>query len=632
MTKIIGIISFCVLFLAACNHIKNKPEMMVVLSEGKEAKAVIVIGSSGSAQAANELKAYLDQAGDAEFPVISESELSSQPDSMIKIIVGDGEKAKELGEDSTTYEIEEMRAIFKENFILINGRNIYPRNGTMWAVNEFLDQKLKVRFLWPGKIGTHIPYHENIVIHEGDIKRIPPLLRRDMRQSRLSSLDVSSWSEQHQLSTIRTPSGLTWNHAFQDWWDKYGKTKSYLFAVDPQGRISSHSDRTRLKFNIGDPRVVEQIKEEYIAKGMPNFFNVSPTDSSGYDTSEASMALDPIDYSPRDVWNGNVDLTDRHVKHWNAILKALREVNPNVELSTYAYGPYRNPPQTVSLESGAFHISYVATWYESDKEIWNEWAEQAEAMYLRPNWPFNGGSAPYFPLHDIGGFLEHAYMNKMAGFDLDSLNGYFGTRGIFYYLLVRKSSHPEISTDDILEEFYEGFGPAKEQMKTYYEFWEQYSDALRMPVTAGGPTGGDPNGPYMSTLRREKLPTPNPLSGSWHAMPFLYAEPKIQEGLAHLDKALEQVEEGSIFEERIQMIKDSFDLFRIQRSIMENVNPYCFGGLPAKDKQVFFKEIKRLTESYYQKKHELNAVYGDIAHGGAMVQWVDKCGKNLKGL
>lgn len=101
--------------------------------------------------------------------------------------------------------------------------------------------------------------------------------------------------------------------------------------------------------------------------------------------------------------------------------------------------------------------------------------------------------------------------------------------------------------------------------------------SIQIPVLDGGPKGGNEDDHYMKALKKAYLPA-DPLVGSYYVLPLLYGEAKILEGLAILDRALTKVEPDSEYAQRIEMIMESYDCFRIQRTLMDKVSTYCFNN------------------------------------------------------
>jgi hypothetical protein len=442
-------------------------------------------------------------------------------------------------------------------------------NPARWAVYEFLGQRVGVRYLWPGEIGTYVPQMAPVLIEKKDIDFRPELLRRDFRQNRSKQQSLIAWCDKHYLSTQRTPKGLSWGHAQHDWFEKYGKTMPELFAVNPKGKVGiwgGFSKPDRAKLRISSPKVVEMVVQEWIQKGKPDGICLSPTDSPGYDTSPETMAMDPVPYPKEAVWSGKgANLTDRHVKYWNRVYEKVKVHNPKVKVAVYAYGAYREPPDTVKLIPNVYHISMVPSWYEADKRIWKGWGEQAEAMYLRPNWPFSGYSAPYFQLKHMGDFIRFAYQHKMKGFDVDSITPFFGMRGPFNYMICRMMAHPELDPEVVLNEFYSGFGAAAEDVRKHYEYWEEYSNKVAMPVTAGGGVGGNENGLYLRTMKEHKFST-SALAGSLLMLPYLYKDDVLNPGIEILKGGLSKVSGED--KQRLQFLIDAYEPLKVQRELV----------------------------------------------------------------
>ena len=63
----------------------------------------------------------------------------------------------------------------------------------------------------------------------------------------------------------------------------------------------------------------------------------------------------------------------------------------------------------------------------------------------------------------------------MIGTDFDSLNGQWSTQGPILCLIGRLHARPEMPVDEILQEYFAGFGPAALQVKAYWEYWENYT-------------------------------------------------------------------------------------------------------------------------------------------------------------
>jgi hypothetical protein len=121
-----------------------------------------------------------------------------------------------------------------------------------------------------------------------------------------------------------------------------------------------------------------------------------------------------------------------------------------VTISTYAYSCYREPPGDVKLEPGMV-VGLVNSY--SGTAVWQKWNEAGARLFLRPNWWHVGGSAPHIPLHAQGEYFRYAQAHSMIGFDFDRLRGEWGTQGALYYLVARLSVRPDLSIDQVIDEY-----------------------------------------------------------------------------------------------------------------------------------------------------------------------------------
>ncbi|HEY2574370.1 MAG TPA: hypothetical protein VGH65_09880, partial [Verrucomicrobiaceae bacterium] len=64
----------------------------------------------------------------------------------------------------------------------------------------------------------------------------------------------------------------------------------------------------------------------------------------------------------------------------------------------------------------------------------------------------------------------------------DSLTGQWATQGPTLYLALRLHVKPESSADDLLAEYYSGFGPAAEKVKACFDYWENYTTSNRQHI------------------------------------------------------------------------------------------------------------------------------------------------------
>jgi hypothetical protein len=88
-------------------------------------------------------------------------------------------------------------------------------------------------------------------------------------------------------------------------------------------------------------------------------------------------------------------------------------------------------------------------------------------VYYRPNWFLDGYAMPLVYMHQFADAFRFYARNGMTGTDFDSLQGQWAAQGPNLYLLARIHVRPEAPVDDLLDEYYNAFGPAADTIKEY---------------------------------------------------------------------------------------------------------------------------------------------------------------------
>ena len=537
---------------------------LALVVEGQP-RSVIVVGDSRNAfhlAAAQDLQAHVERASGARLAIVREAKNTAVDPAWVQLIVGAGPLAEARGVTAADLQPEAYRVRTKGNSIVFVGRDIAgASNATAWAVCALLDRHLGVRWLWPGALGTHVPPRATIELPEIDLNGRPALEQRRLRAR--AEGDVGDWLRHHQMGSRMK---FSFGHAYTTWWANYKDTHPEYFAVPPPGKKQPYPQPDRVKLRIGNPAVADQIIENWRQAGRPDNWNVCPNDGSGWDTSDESRALDlPDVFTPEDIWSNKANLARRFIRFWNSLLVRMRAENPNVTLSTYAYSCYREPPADVKLEPGMV-VGIVHTYASFDG--WRVWNEAGAKLILRPNWWHIGGSGPHIPLHQQGEYFRYAYTHAMIGFDFDSLTGHWSNQSPLYYMIARLSVRPDLTVEQVIDEYTGAFGSASAVVREYLNYWEDFTRKVASPVTAGGDVSQDPNGLYETLARKHGINV-GTLSGSWRMMPFLYTDEVIVPGEKILARALAvAVNDSPVVRDRIGFLQAGLRLLKEQREIV----------------------------------------------------------------
>lgn len=563
----------------------------LTLVDHGRAGAVIVVqdANDGFAQlAAEELQKHIRRASDATLPVVSVAEAEKLPEKTARIVIGGGLLAQQCGVDVGRLAPEQYRLQTTGNCLVlaghdtgrhITGQPLSRKAGaaTLFAVSHFLDHGLGVRWLWPGELGTHVPRRATIAVDALDITAKPDLFTRNFsvalvgkHKTKADALpaDITARMEEETmrwwgLHQLGGDSPLQFGHAFMDWWEKYGAQHPGYFATPPTGTPQMRADRVKLC--TSNPAVIEQILAEWKAAGAPDAWNVCPNDGKGFCTCERCRALDGAAFTPEDIWNGDADLSRRHLAFANEIQRRMKAINPRVTVCTYAYSVYRNVPVGMKVEPGLavqFVHSYTA------RDAWDQWTEAGAKIGLRPNWLHTGAVAPWLPLHTMGGFLRYAQEHGMIEFHHDSLMGHWATQGPNYYLIARIAARPDLSVDDIIAEWCSAFGPAAPDVRRYLDYWEAFTEATGYTIAAGGIISTRPDSRYEKLCRQHDIPT-HPVIGSWRTLPMLYTDDVLAKAEAILRTADQTAGKSDpLVTARIQFHRDGLRHLRLTRDVI----------------------------------------------------------------
>ncbi|MGD7707860.1 DUF4838 domain-containing protein [Microlunatus sp. Y2014] len=537
----------------------------VRLVSGGQPRAAIVVEEPGSplvAEAAQVLQHLVERSSGVRLRIVGPGDAFPEP---AAVRLGRGPKAlAAMAEAGVSLGAEHYWTHASARDVLVVGSDHDPGTdsnnyvnrtpATIWGVQRLLDDWLGVRWLWPGDGGIAVPRSSEIAVgHHTELHR-PAQLNRQLRNSlntghsratnawlaedeltRLNA-EMFGWAEAHHMGTrerIAAP------HSFTSWWERFGETHPDWFAVPPSGEgyAQPWPVAERVKLRITHPEVADQILADWRADGSPATWSVTPNDSTGFDTSPETMATDfPVGQDPLDVWLGSGNLSTRFVKFWNGLLERMRGERPDVKLLSLAYACYAEaPPPEAGVRVGDGTILGVvpAPWHRTG---WQDWSDLGAQLYLRPNWWHAGASAPLLPLQLEGGFVEFTQAHNSAGFDFDSVMGFWGSQNPRYYMTARLSSRPELTPDDVIEEYLATFGGAADAVGAYLAHWEDFTTRASYPLGYPNYEVQDPDGLYSRAVREHGI-HPGITKGSIEALAYLYGDDVVQPAAEILQQA-----------------------------------------------------------------------------------------------
>lgn len=167
--------------------------------------------------AASELRYHLERATDANLTILREQEWMAMPKRIeASIHVGMTSAAKSAGFDVSQMRPNGfvMRTVGRQ--LILAGKDggedtpLHARvsMGTLFAVYEFLERQVGVRWLWPGELGEFIPRQETLSSGTWSLTEDAKLMQRQWQFETLPSAGKQGWSTeaawyQHKIDTYR---------------------------------------------------------------------------------------------------------------------------------------------------------------------------------------------------------------------------------------------------------------------------------------------------------------------------------------------------------------------------------------------------------------------------------------------
>lgn len=492
------------------------PAGVRVVHDGK-VEAVIVMADRPTAvarYAAQELIYHVERATGAKLAVVSEG--TAPPASTTRIYLGDCVATRAVGIDvrSLPPEAFTLRAAGVALYIAGDDGPGDPldqdvRAGTLFGVYEWLGRDVGVRWLWPGELGTVVPWAGTIVARPVSETVSPRFAQRRVRPGLgftsdhpalgFTSKAAEQWAKNQAVFLRRHRLGrgerMTYGHAFTNWWAKYGKEHPDWFQLLASGKRGPAKTGARFSMCVSNSEFQQEVVNRWKAAGGGgpgrHVINAVENDILGLCTCERCRAWDgePTPdcfrfYSPTSKVAGSRFVSDRYARFWLAVQQLAAKEDADATVIGYVYFNYFQAPTSgVKLNhhvllgycpSGGFYprAEDEHAWY---KQQWRGWRETGARLFSRTNYFLDGYSMPFIWAHQFADDFRHAAGNGMVATDFDSLTGHWATQGPNLYLLMRLHTEPHRGADELLAEYYAGFGPAAGGVKAYFQYWEKYT-------------------------------------------------------------------------------------------------------------------------------------------------------------
>ena len=479
-----------------------------IVQEGKGALPIVLQKNAPAStrEAVGEL-ARIIRAMSGTTPTIVEAGSAELPKSAIWIGYHDGLKDIFPGVDFTFDKPEEILIVAKAGNVALLGRDrevqgVELESGTANAIYTFAAKYLGVRWLWPGALGEDVLERKTVSVPEFEFRFHPIFLQRavfrNLRKDGFSAL--SSWCRRQRIlyDSFDFPAG----HAFDNWWDRYGKDHPEYFALQPDGTRGTFPEQpSRKKMCDGEPAVwnrwMLEVGEQLEENPALEVFNATPNDStnSGLCVDPRSTAWDHPDapewsYTWADGSRLGPAMSNRFVTFANTVGKMLKQKYPDQDyfVTTLAYGPSKPAPLDLKINENVA-IGYVGHFpmleknrRDVEKAEFAKWGELTKNIFYRPNITLYSGGYHALPAvtlrasaEDFRFLAEHG----CRGLIFDTLLDHWSTQGPMYYLMAEMAWDPLQDGNALLDDYFSrGFGPAADSVRAYFDLMERAHESV----------------------------------------------------------------------------------------------------------------------------------------------------------
>ena len=331
--------------------------------------------------AANELQSHIQKATECKLKIVYEDKVTKP----FNIYLGNTQMAKENQIECQTLPINGYRTKITDKAIILAGKDgdgNLPNDdttpmGTLFAVYNYLNNNVGVRWVWPGEAGTFVP--KTTTLFSGNVRDktyTPQLIHSRMRDAtdlgpwqnvfskeeyQNAKLERQIWLRRHQFAR---GTSLEYGHAFEQYWKRFGEIHPDYFALRPDGKRGPFDKETHLvQMCVSNPELHKQIVRDWSNKQQSykgSFINGAENDRRLQDSSclcDRCKAWDPAGtvYDTRKIsvdaageviggepftfgGTGAVynNLSDRYAKFWLALQKEGEKHNPQATVLGYA--------------------------------------------------------------------------------------------------------------------------------------------------------------------------------------------------------------------------------------------------------------------------------------------------------
>jgi len=503
----------CLTLVLATTVCAAEPTGLMLFENGATDMRIVlpVAATDAEKDAADELKLFLDRSSGASFEIVAEGKADTG------VFVGRTKLAAQWGlppapptpEQDEGFAIEVRSA--RKQVVIVGTIDM----ATKFAVYDFLDRFVGVRWFLPGRLFEVVPKRDRLVIADCAIRELPALSGRTLAWAMSASMypdnpdphlgtpfvdysdakgvrvdtsrrgeHAARWAVRNRFSMDGRLNGAFHGHnfirifmgsCFKEHPEYYPKRYSVEGAAPPHGSYGWQPC-------MSEPGVLQMTLDwgrDFFRKNPEHWawFSLGINDSGGWCGCDRCNALEPS----RPYFRGHPNMTDRYFKFVKQVADVMLEEFPDRKIGLIAYNSVVVPPTTieklppnvvvlVTRDSFQYHDpKYLAVDLEADKR----WLEVTNGnLYRYDYYSFEWLVPRYYP-HRLAEDIRRMRDIGVKGIFADD-GPLWPTVGPSYYVVGKLWWDPDRNVDELIDEFHTTlFGPAAAPMARYWDRHEQ---------------------------------------------------------------------------------------------------------------------------------------------------------------
>jgi hypothetical protein len=405
--------------------------------------------------------------------------------------------------------------------------------GLEYAVREFLERYVGMRWLFPGPLGEHVPALTDLAVPTQAVREQPAFKHRlfsglGKTEAAEHRGEQTAWARcnrmhervqfHHNLWRLFLPETCTATHP-----EFFPLLDGKRFLPAPAaGKTSAQDEQAQVSWQPcftapGSTEAAVRTICEHLAKPPgATSYSLGINDSNRYCTCPTCIAKD----GERQNEIGARDVSASYYAWCNAIAAGVKAQHPNAWLGLLAYNGVYSPPRDLRLDDRLVpFITYDRMkWAAPELErqghqLTEQWAAAAATL----GWYdyIYGGQfylAPRVYMHEMATYLRYGRAHGVQHYYAEAYPAADWHEGPKLYVALKLLWNPDLDVDALLQDWYRAaVGPeAAPHLGRYFAFWEDFW-TRRVPETTWFKENGNRqyldfgSSAYLEALTRDDL-------------------------------------------------------------------------------------------------------------------------------